>query len=94
VFDYIPFTVFTHTHNGDDTLPISNTEHINTLHTHGSCKLSLQFPVQHLHALQDEPILHDIKWTLPTQKVQIPYILESDPHPFLHFQRAKKSDAD
>jgi hypothetical protein len=24
----------------------------------------------------------------------IPYILESDPHPFLQFQRAKKSDAD
>jgi len=21
VFDYIPFPIFTHTHNGDDTLP-------------------------------------------------------------------------
>jgi hypothetical protein len=26
--------------------------------------------------------------------VLVPYILESNPHPFLQFQRAKKSDAD
>ena len=37
-----------------------------------------------LHKLHDE---HKIIYNLP-------YILESNPHPFLQFQRAKKSDAD
>ena len=56
--------------------PHFNTEHINIYISPpplslSSCNLSLQFPVKHLHALQDTPILCDIKWTLLTQKVQI-----------------------
>jgi len=33
-------------------------------------------------------------WLIDVPVVFIPYILESNPHLFLQFQRAKKSDAD